>query len=140
MLIAKEKADLFDMLVLRFNSMKPAFIAETILPKLLEIKRKFNIDINKLNENDFVQIFELVDSAVITKEAIPELIVGIINGKTAEQIINEKKLKILSEKEIEEEIRKIAKTSKNVLADSMNSLKIRAEPQSIMKILKKLGY
>jgi len=140
LLIAKEKADLFEMLVSKFSSIKAGFVAETILPKLLEIRRKYNVDVEKINENDWMQIFELVDSMIIAKDAIPEIIIGIANGKTAEQVVNEKKLKILSDKEIEDEIKRIAKTSKNVLADSMNTLKIKADAQAIMKILKKLGY
>ena len=79
-----------------------AHIAITI-PK--EIRSRFNLDINKLKQKDFDEVLSLFNQRKITKEAIIDILISKIKGEK----IKVDKYKGISDKELEQEIKKIIK-------------------------------
>jgi len=137
-LTAKEKPELFEKL-LGFKNVKPAFIAETILPKMLEIKRRTNLDIEKFEEKYFEEIFSLLDAGKITKHAIDEIIIEILKTGKCDY----SNFYVLSGKELEGEIkafleRNKGKDKKILLNITINQFKKKADIELITRITNNL--
>lgn len=62
----KQKVELFERFISKFPSLKPAFIAETMLPKILHIKRKYSLndeEASKLeDEHNLEKVFGALDA------------------------------------------------------------------------------
>jgi glutamyl-tRNA(Gln) amidotransferase subunit E len=133
------KHDLFESFAEKFTNIKPAFIAETMISLPKNLKRRYNADISKLSDADFDKIFSLLDSGKLTKDSIEEILLSICAGKK----VDYKKYETLTEKELEKEISKIIKESKELefkvlIGKVMGTLKGRAEGKKIIEMLKKL--
>ena len=141
-LIAKntQKSNLFDEITQKNKTIKPAFIAEIILPKIKEIERKNpKTNTTKITNNDFKEIFEKLEKKEITKASIEEILTKIAQGKK----INYKEYKPLTQKEIEKEIQQIVKqnSDKNkgaLIGIIMGKLRSKANPQEIMNLIKEV--
>lgn len=72
---------LFEELTAQYPSLKPAFIAETLTSTLLEIKRKYAEDPNKLTEEQFRQVFAFLAQDKIHKDIMLDVLIDMIHGK-----------------------------------------------------------
>ena len=79
--IAKsDKVLLFDELVARFPAIKPAFIAETLTSTLVDIKRQYQLDAEKLTDNDFRLLFKYLTENKIHKDIVLDVLIDMIRG------------------------------------------------------------
>jgi glutamyl-tRNA(Gln) amidotransferase subunit E len=105
-LIAKSgKSDLFEKFVSQFSNIKPAFIAETLIPTLREIKRKHNIDAEKITEEQLEEVFDALNQNKIPKNVVMNILIDMAEAKFESM----EKYAGASDSEIEEEIKKIVK-------------------------------
>lgn len=110
-----DKLNLFEELVERYGTkdgkknaaIKPAFIAETLGPTLIEIKRKYNLDPEKLTEDDFRELFKYLASDKINKDIVIDVLIDMIKGK-----FNLKNYESISTEDIEKDIQKIVDENK----------------------------
>ena len=135
------KNDLFESFVDKFSNVKAAYIAETMLSTPKNLKRKFNVDAEKLTDNDFEKIFSLLDSGKIAKESVEDILLKICKGEKVDYA----KYSQMSDKELETEIKKIVSASKGIefnalVGKVMGTLKGRAEGKKIIEMLKKLNH
>lgn len=139
-LIVKEgKYDLFKKFSNRYKNIKPAFIAETIEPKLLELKRDYNIDVTKITEHNLDMIFNKLDKNLITKESIDEILKLYGNGKN----VNFEDFKPLDNNIVEKEIKKIVKDNKGapigaLMGKAMAKFSGKVDGKKVSEIIKKL--
>ncbi len=133
-LLAKSgKTEVVEGFISKYHNLKPAFIAETYLKIAKESGKKHNIEI-KASDFDFEKVFEALNKGFIVKECLLELFAEL--GKT--QKLNLERYKALSDKEIENEIKKIAGESKqNVSGRAIAKLRGRADVQKIISISRK---
>lgn len=129
----------FESYVKKYLNVKPAFIAETMISTPKTLKRKYDVDPDKINDEDFEKLFSLLDSGKLTKDSVETLLVSLAKGEEVDYSKHEP----LSDKQIESEIKKILKENegtefKAVVGKVMGSLKGRAEGKKIMELLKKL--
>ena len=75
-----DKVELFEELIAKFPNQKQAFIAETLISTPLEIKRKYQLDQNKLNDDDFRNLFYYLDRNKIHKDIILDVLIDMIKG------------------------------------------------------------
>ena len=81
-LIAKSgKTDLFENLIKIFRNIKPAFIAETLIPTLREIKRKYNVDVDKITDKQIEEVFEALSKEKIPKNMVTNVLIDYAQGK-----------------------------------------------------------
>ncbi|MBW3010745.1 Glu-tRNA(Gln) amidotransferase subunit GatE [Candidatus Woesearchaeota archaeon] len=141
-LVAKEGlTDKISAFAKKFKNVKPAFIAETMLPTLKELKRKFNIETGNITDEHFEAIFAAVDKGEIAKDSVIEVLKRIPKERDVTKII--KDYAQMSEKELEKELKKIVDEMKNapfgaVMGKAMGKFKGKASGQKISEILKKL--
>ena len=133
------KAALFDKLAKEHKSVKPAFIAETIISRPLEVKRKHNVDISKIKDEDFTQIISLLDQGGISKDSVSDIILDL--AKTGK--FDPKKYGGVDEAKLEAEIKKIIEKNKGaplgaLMGMIMSRFKGKADGRKVMDILKKL--
>ncbi|MCK4669622.1 MAG: Glu-tRNA(Gln) amidotransferase subunit GatE [Nanoarchaeota archaeon] len=141
-LIAKEGlTDKISVFAKKFKNVKPAFIAETMLPTMKELKRKFNVAIENITDKHFEAIFDAVDKGKIAKDSVIEVMKRIPKEKDVVKIM--KDYTQMSEKDLEKELKKIAEEMKGapfgaVMGKAMGKFKGKASGQKISEILKKL--
>lgn len=70
-----EKMLLFEGLVKTYPKIKPAFIAETLTSTLLEIKRKYSMNIEILTDSDFFVLFQYLMEDKIHKDIILDVLI-----------------------------------------------------------------
>lgn len=134
-----DKAVLFERFT-KFKNIKPAFIAEALLPKLREIKRKHGVDTDKITEKHFEDVFGLLDKNKIAKDAVEKILTEIAKGKKPDY----KDYELLSDKDLEKEIKKIIAENKKVplnalIGKAMGKLRGRADGRKVVEMLKKLS-
>jgi len=138
-LISKsEKIDLFEIFIKKFKNIKPAFIAETLVPTLKEINRKYGINTDSLTEKEFEEVFTALDKGKIPKNVVMQILMDYAQDKF-ESI---EKYAGASEKEIEKEIEKIVKQKPGLSIGAymgivMGKYKGQVDGKKVMEILKK---
>lgn len=139
-LIAKSgKTHMFETFVATFKNLKPAFIAETLLPKLRELKRKYNVDTEKITEKQLKEVFVHLDNGTLPKEALDDVLVETAKtGKT-----DFRKYKSISDAELEKILKKIAEDNTGaplgtVMGIAMKELRGKADGKKINDVLKKM--
>ena len=137
--IAKSKRMLlFEELITIYKNIKPAFIAETLTSTLIEIKRKYELDAEKLTDEELKLFFKYLDQGKLHKDITIDVLMDMIKGE-----FNINKYASLSSNEIEEEIKKIVLQHKNapfsaLMGLAMKQLNGKASGKVISELLKKI--
>ncbi len=135
--LIKKDVDL-EYYVNKHKKIKPSFIVRTLIEMPKEIKKRYNKEIDIGNYID--EIFDKLDRKEISKDAVFEILVEIAHNKR----IDYSKYKLLSDKELEEEIKKIIVKNKNLPLNTlvgkvMSKLRGKAEGKKIVEIVKSLN-
>jgi len=137
--IAKsDKMPLFEELTQKYPKMKAAFIAETLTSIPLEIKRKYDLDIEKLSKEDFLDLFKYLDQDKIHKDIVLDVLMDMIKGK-----FDIKNYESLGTEVIHKEIMKVIKANPKapfpaLMGQCMKSLAGKASGKVISQELQKL--
>lgn len=139
-LIAKSgKAGFFEACVLNCKNLKPAFIAETIFPKLIEIKRKHSVETEKITQEQLKTVLSHLDAGTLPKEAVEDVFVDLAkDGK-----VDFEKYKGMSDKELEKLLKHIVEKNKGaplgtVMGIAMKDLRGKADGKKINDVLRGL--
>jgi len=132
-----EKADAFERFVKKFPTLKPSFIAEIFLSTEKSLSRKYEKNIVAPDEV-FESIFEGLVEGKITKEIIPEIILDYCENKK----LDIEKFRVLSDKELEQEVKKIVKEFEGLefnmlLSKVMGVLRGKSDVRKIIELVKK---
>ncbi len=107
--IAKsDKVILFEELVEKYPKIKAAFIAETLTSTLLEIKRKYSLNPEKLNVNNFRELFKHLSEDKIHKDIVVDVLIDMVKGK-----FNLKNYEGLSTEELHQVVKEIIAENKD---------------------------
>ncbi len=80
--IAKsDKAELFEELVLLHREIKASYIAEVLVGKITELKRDYNVDVSKINDDELRKVFKLLNEGKIHKDVMLDVLIDIAKGK-----------------------------------------------------------
>jgi Glu-tRNA(Gln) amidotransferase subunit E-like FAD-binding protein len=74
------KSTLFDTFVPKYKKVKPAFIAETLISAPREIRRKHNVDVDSLADEQFDLLMSLLDTGRIPKDSINDALIQMVKG------------------------------------------------------------
>ncbi|MBD3354665.1 Glu-tRNA(Gln) amidotransferase subunit GatE [Candidatus Woesearchaeota archaeon] len=139
-LIARsDKAQMFENFVSEFENIKPAFIAETLIPTLREIKRKHNADVERLTEKEFQEVFSALNQAKIPKD----MVINILIDMASDKFESMEKYAGASDEELEKEIKNIVKSKPGLNIGAymgliMKKFKGQVDGKKAMEILKKI--
>ena len=133
-----DKALLFDKFVKEFPKVKPSFIASTLISTTKELKRKYNIDIDKITESEFEEIFKVLNQDKISKDVIPSILLDY-----AKKEFKSFDKYTIKKENIESEINKIVKEKPNLSIGAymglvMAKFKGRIDGKTAVEILKKI--
>jgi len=137
--IAKsDKMPLFEELTQKYPKMKAAFIAETLTSTLLEIKRKYNLDSNKLTKENLLELFKYLDQDKIHKDIVLDVLMDMIKDK-----FDIKNYESLGTEVIHKEIMKVIKANPDapfpaLMGQCMKALAGKASGKVISQELQKL--
>lgn len=129
---------LFEKYVTMYPKIKAAFIADTLTSMLVEIKRKYQLDVDKLTEDDFDMLFNYLNEDKIHKDIVLDVLIDLIKGK-----FDIKNYEGLSTDKLHEEIKKIVEANKAapfpaLMGMCMKALAGKASGKVISTELKKL--
>ena len=131
---------LFEEIISKFKNVKPNIIASTLLSVPGEVRRKVDHEFTPTDEQ-YAMVFALLDREHIVKEALLDIFIELSKQRTIEEVAI--KFEKLSDKELEAEIKKIKEQNKDaqvgkLIGIAMSKLRIRADPNKIMQLIKKL--
>ena len=133
-----DKLVLFEELVEKYPSVKPAFIAETLISTPLDIKRQFHHDPDKLTEDNFRDVFRYLKEGKIHKDIVLDVLIDMITDK-----FDIKRYATLGTEEIHKELLKIVAENKGaplsaLMGQAMKRLAGKASGQFISEQLRKI--
>jgi len=136
-LAKSDKTELFEKITKEFSNIKPAFVYSTLLSLTKEVKRKSNVDTEKITESQFIEIFLALNEEKISKNALPDILTDAALGK-----LDIKKYKTESSEDVEKEIEKIVKEKPGLNIGAymglvMAKFKGKIDGSKAMEILKK---
>ncbi len=139
-LIAKSgKAAVFEKWITQFPNLKPAFIAETMIPKLRELKRKHTVEIDKVNDEKLEEIFVQLNDGALPKEALEDVLLDVAR----DGFVDFSKYKGMNDTELEKILKKIASDNKGaplgtLMGFAMKELRGKADGKKINEMLRRL--
>ncbi len=116
-----DKVILFEELVGKYSSIKPAFIADTLTSTVLEIKRVHNEDPEKVTDNQWHEVFLFLSQDLIHKDIIVDVLLDMIKGT-----FSLSKYKGLSTEELHHVIMGIIEKNKNAPQGALMGLCMKA--------------
>ena len=138
--IIKEGID-FEGFVKDYRNIEPGFIARLLIEIPKEISSRFNLDISKLEDQSYFHIvLEAISEGKIKKDAALDILVDLIRNEK----IDLSKYKTVSDKELEEEIKKICEKNKGVpfgglMGEVMKKFRGKVDGKKVADIIKKYG-
>lgn len=145
-MVHSKKQKIFDKLL--ETGANPTVIAATLLSAPKEIKKKFNVDVENLDENYYKEIFELIAKGEIGKDSIPEILIEAAKtDKNVSQVVKEKNLGFMSGAEVEKIIMEIINKNSELIermgdkafgplmGQVMGQTKGRADAKAVKRLL-----
>ena len=138
-LAKSDKAAMFETFAKEFTNIKPAFIAETLISTVREIKRKFDVNVDNVGEKEFEEIFKALNDDVITKSVIMDIIIDYAQDKFTDF----ERYKVTEVENLEQEIKKIIDDKPGLSIGAymglvMQKFQGKVDGKKAMEILKKL--
>ncbi|MBI5001949.1 Glu-tRNA(Gln) amidotransferase subunit GatE [Candidatus Woesearchaeota archaeon] len=139
-LIAKSgKAAVFEKWIAQFSQLKPAFIAETMIPKIREVKRKYNVEIEKITDEKLEEVFAQLDKGSVPKEALDDVLLDLAKEETCDF----SKYQSMNDAALENILKKIVADGKGaplgtLMGFAMKELRGKADGKKINEILRRL--
>jgi len=128
---------LFEEFVGKYGGIKPAFIADCLTSMLLEIKRKYSLDPEKLTDENFRDLFKYLASDKIHKDIVLDVLIDMIKGE-----FDIKKYESLGSEEIHAAIKEIVISNKGapmgaLMGMCMKKLAGKVSGKIISEVLRK---
>ncbi len=133
-----DQVELFEDLLGKHSNIKPAFIAETLTSKLLDIKRQYNLDPEILTDDNFRDLFTYLHQNKIHKDIVLDVLIDMIKGT-----FDIKRYASLGTEEIHAALREIIKEHAGapfsaLMGIAMKRLQGKASGQFIASELKRM--
>lgn len=138
-LVKSGKYETFSRYIAKFKNLKPAFIGETMLPKMTEIKRKHAVETEKISEEKIEEVFSQLNAGTLPKEALEEVIIEL--AKTGS--VDFTKYKGMNDNDLKTILKEIVAKHKGapqgtLMGITMKELRGKADGKKISEILQKL--
>lgn len=150
-LVRRLKVDDFEEIITEFGQENIDFttIASVLAYDLREIKRE-GYDVSVLDQNKLIDVFKLLISSKVSKDALREIIIGVCENpqEGAEKIAKDKNLLVLDEVTVQKIIEEIVAKNSSMVEErkmgamgplmgmSMKELKGKADGKIVNKLLK----
>jgi len=143
-IVKSEWLETFERIVKEIR-VQPSLVASVFTSLLKDLKRRENLDIEKLREEHFYQIFSYLEKRKIVKEAIPEILKFLVKNPEAklDEIIFKLNLKPLHKDKLKEIVREVKKKNpelpkEKIFGIVMGKVRGRASVEDVKRIFKNL--
>ena len=124
--------------VKQFPNIEAKFLAHVMLNLPKEIQKRYNLDASILTDAQYREVLGYFSQGFISKEAILDILVEILQGKS----IDIHKYKAVDEKTLEKELKELITTNKGVpfnalMGEAMKKYRGKVDGQKIMELLRK---
>ncbi|MEK6909493.1 MAG: Glu-tRNA(Gln) amidotransferase subunit GatE [Candidatus Aenigmatarchaeota archaeon] len=142
-ILGSEYLNLFEKIV-STKKAEPSIVASTFTSVIKDLERREKIEINRISENRFVEIFDYLQDKKIVKEAIPEIIryLAAYPQNGVDDGLKELDLKPLTTAEVKEIAKEIVSqpniTFEKAYGIVMSKVRGKIDAQEVMKIVKSM--
>ncbi|MFH1065692.1 MAG: Glu-tRNA(Gln) amidotransferase subunit GatE [Nanoarchaeota archaeon] len=130
----------FEGFVKMFPKIEASFIATVITAYPKELKRRYNLEPEKVSGNGFKEILSYLNNGKIAKEAVIELMADAASGKK----LDIARFSSVSDDKLKNELRKVVEENKGaslnaLMGEAMKKFRGKADGKKIMELLKALA-
>jgi len=142
LILGSDYLDLFENFIKKFR-VNPSIIANVFVNTLKDLRKREGVPIENLTDENFEELFELLDKGKIVKESIPNLLS--YKAKNSEVKMNDciKKLGLetITEKELRGMVKDIIKNNRDkpvekIIGIVMSKVRGRVKSEDVIKIVK----
>jgi len=130
--------------IVRKHKIEPSIIANVFTNTLRDLEKK-NFETKKLTENNFEELFELLESKKITKELIADILGYKLKHpeNTIKQTVEKLGIKTISDNELRKIVKEIIKKNKGVQKQKiigivMSKVRGKADPKRVIETVEKI--
>ncbi|MDD5650494.1 MAG: Glu-tRNA(Gln) amidotransferase subunit GatE [Candidatus Nanoarchaeia archaeon] len=121
------------------GNLEPNFVVKVLIEIPKEIKTRFELDITKLKDSDYLQVLTEINKGIPKTAAIEMLIDIIKNGK-----LDSSKYKLTSDKDLEQDIKTIIENNKGaslnaLIGEIMKKYRGKVDGKKVVELIKKLS-
>jgi len=130
--------------IMKSGGLEASVVANTFVSTLKDLEKREKVDINRLSEQHFIELFDALRKKIIVKEAIPEVLKHLTNypGENVTNVIKELNLTPIGagelKKIVNETLSQPGLTYEKAVGIVMSQVRGRIEPQIVMKTVKKM--
>jgi len=141
-IIRSEYLDIFEKIIDKTKA-PASIVASTFISTIKDLEKRESVDVSKLKENHYIDLFENLAKGKIVKEAIPQIIKFLSQkpDNTVASAIKQLNLESLNTGELRKIIRKILTPDlsyEKTVGIVMSKVRGRVEAEVVMKEVKKL--
>jgi Glu-tRNA(Gln) amidotransferase subunit E-like FAD-binding protein len=131
--------------ILKKNNVEPSIVASTFTSTLKDLRRREKIDIERIPQKNYHEVFDSLEKKKIVKEAIPEILKYLAEHpqENASNAIKELNLSPLTAAEAREIAKEIVTPNMNfdkAVGIVMSKVRGRIDAQEVMEIVKKMVH
>jgi len=142
-MIVSEYLELFEKIIKKFK-VTPSVVAHTFVSALKDLKRREGIEVEKLREKDFEELFSLLEKGKLMKESIPEILKYRVKHPDVPMLEGIKKLGLeaISKEDLLKIVREIIEKNKGkpegkIIGLVMSRVRGRVKSEDVVKIVKR---
>jgi len=130
--------------VMKEGGVEASIVANTFISTLKDLEKREKVDVGRLSERHFIELFTALKKRMIAKEAIPEILKYLANypGETVADVIRELNLTPISVAELKkivtETLSQPGLTYEKAVGIVMSQVRGRIEPEVVMKTVRKM--
>jgi glutamyl-tRNA(Gln) amidotransferase subunit E len=143
-IIRSDYLDLFEKIVKKYK-VNPSVVANVFVSILKDLKKRENVEVEKLEDKDFEELFGLLKERKVMKEAIPDVLKYKIKHASQPMIVGVKKLglQVISNDELMRIIKDVIKKNKGapegkIIGLVMSRVRGRVKSENVVRIVKRL--
>ena len=143
-IIRSDYLDLFEKIVKKYR-VNPSVVANVFVSTLKDLKKRENVRVEKLEDKDFEELFNLLKERKVMKEAIPEVLKYKVEHPDEPVIVGVKKLglEVISDDELMRIVKEVIKKNKGQLEGKiigfiMSRVRGRVKSENVVRIVKRL--
>ncbi|MCS7123757.1 MAG: hypothetical protein RMJ17_04310 [Candidatus Aenigmarchaeota archaeon] len=140
-ILKSEYLDLFEKIIEKFKDLNKNVVANFFVSTLKDLKRREGLRIENLDENYFLDLFDVLNKGLIVKEALPEIVkYSILNNKSVKEAIDELNLKKMSFEEVKAFVKDIVEKTKisdkkKIFSIVVKEIRLKCDIEDIKKAL-----
>jgi len=142
--IRSDYLELFEKIVKKYR-VNPSVAANVFVSTLKDLKKRENVRVEKIEDEDFEELFKLLKERKLMKESIPDILKYKVKHPKQPMIVGIKKLglQVISNDELMRIVKKVIKKNKGkpegkIIGLIMSRVRGRVKSENVVRIVKRL--